>query len=122
MKKMIVMAVVVAALVCGVTRTYAENGWATAGKVLTGVLAADILLNHTGGGYAYGGGGYGYGYGGGGVGFSYSQFGHHSGFGVSYYSGPPAYYYPAPVYYYPAPVYYAPCYPRYYRCYPAYRW
>ncbi len=120
MKKLAFVAVLAVALVVGSSVTYADNGWATAGKVLTGVLAADILLNHSGG--------YGYGYGYGGVGFSYGHFGRHSSYGVSVYSAPPAYYYPAPAYY-PPPVYYAPpasrCYPRayhYYRCYPSYGW
>lgn len=116
MKKFAVIAVVLGALLFAVRPAQAENGWATAGKILTGVVAADVLINHTGGHY---GGGYGYG----GVGFSYGHYGKHSGYSFSYYGGAPVYYAPAPVYYYPAPaVVYRPCYPRYYRPYPSHCW
>ncbi|MSR64911.1 MAG: hypothetical protein EXS18_03920 [Verrucomicrobiae bacterium] len=132
MKKFAIIAIVLGAFLFASRPTYAENGWAVAGKVLTGVFAADILLNHAGGhyggGYYNGGHGYGGGYGYGGAGFSYGQYGRHSGFSVSvgapvYYEPAPVYYAPSPAYCYPPPVVYSrPCYPRYYRTYPSHCW
>ena len=75
-----------------------DHGWATAGKILTGVMAADLLFNHL---PAYSNSSTTYvsttTYGGG---YTYSS--------VSYGAPPPVYVAPAPVYYAPPPVYVAP--------------
>jgi len=99
MKKFVIIAVLFGALVAG-NAAYAESGWATAGKVLTGVVAADILLNHTG--YCHGYSSYG---------FSYGHYGRHHGYSIRYHSAPRVYYSSGPSY---------RCAPRYYRAYRCY--
>jgi len=113
MKKWLIVAVAGIAFAASISTTRAESGWATAGKILTGVVAADILFNHIGQPQGGHGGGYGYSQGGSyGYGFSYGSYGKHSGYSVYYQSTPRVYYRPAPTY---------RCAPRYYRgyrCYP----
>ena len=118
MGKLVKSAAVVAAsgvLFCGMGEARADGrsghggggdrGWATAGKILTGVMAADLLFNHLPARSSssttyvstttYGGG------------YTYSSVSYGAPVPV-YVAPPPVYYAPAPVYVAPAPVYYAP--------------
>lgn len=116
MKKLIVMTVLFGALAIGSRATYAGDGWSTAGKILTGVLAADLVFNHLGYGHGHHHGSSSYG-------FSYGDHGRYSGYSVHYSSGPC--YYSRPPAYHCAPLPQPRCVPRHYRgyrAYPAYRW
>lgn len=83
-----------------------NSGWATAGKILTGVVAADLLFNHLPARSScsttyvstttYGGG------------YTYSSVTYGAPTPVYYAPPPPVYVAPAPVYYAPPPVYVVP--------------
>jgi hypothetical protein len=102
MKKLILIAVAAGVVGFGVPSARAgDDGWATVGKVLTGVAAGVVIAKAVDGGPGY-------------ASVSYSSYGYSPGYSVSYAVGAPApcppprvVCAPAPVVVY-QPVYYAP--------------